>query len=95
MEILSESVKRKIREFFKDKPRQVFRNELDFQVQLAHYLLQSNLFTNVFMEYYVPKGYVSNYPWNSQIYIDIVVERKKAEDDSEFFLIELNTRQNL
>lgn len=84
MGTLSELVTTEIGNFFKGNPRQIFHNELDFQVQLAHHLLQSGHFTNVFMEYYVPKGCVSNYPWNSQIYIDIVVER-----DSEFYLIEL------
>lgn len=89
METLSKLVTKEIGNFFKGNPRQIFHNELDFQLQLANHLSCSGHFTNVFMEYYVPKGYVSNYPWNSQIYIDIVVERKVEGENSEFFLIEL------
>lgn len=84
METLAKSVKSEIGEFLGNTGRQIFHNELDFQLQLAHHLSCSGHFTNVFMEYYVPKDYVLNYPWDSQIYIDIVVER-----DSEFYLIEL------
>lgn len=64
--------------------KQIFHNELDFQVQLAFYLYRSKKFSNIFMEYYVPCDRVVDYPWESQIYIDIAVEL-----NSQFYLIEL------
>lgn len=64
--------------------KQIFHNELDFQVQLAFHLYNSGKFSKIFMEYYVPCDLVEDYPWKTQIYIDIVVELR-----SQFYLIEL------
>ena len=84
MERLSELVKSQIEEFLCSDKRVAFRNELDFQIQLAHHLLCSEKFTKVFMEYYIPQDMIKDYPWESQIYTDIVVEL-----NSKFYLIEL------
>lgn len=51
MGTLSELVTTEIGNFLGNTGRQVFRNELDFQVQLAYHLSCSRKFTNVFMEY--------------------------------------------
>ena len=63
MERLSELVKSQIEKFLCSDKRVAFRNELDFQIQLAHHLLCSEKFTKVFMEYYVPQDMIKDYPW--------------------------------
>lgn len=54
-----------------------FLREQDIQLYLANYLINSNEFDNVFIEYHVPSNIVANYLWTdvNNIYIDVVVEK--------------------
>lgn len=51
-----------------------FMREQDVQLYLANRLINSGLFDNVFIEYHVPHALIENYPWQNNIYVDIVVE---------------------
>jgi hypothetical protein len=68
-----------IRNFF-------FIREQDIQLYLANYLINSNLFDRVFLEYHIPSLLINNYPWadSNNIYIDIVIEK-----DNLFYPIEI------
>lgn len=99
----AEKVENEVLEFFDkykdgvtDKEGNVerpFLNELDVQLHLARYLQRPE--REVYLEYFVPnknksseKGLVEGYPWNSDIYIDIVVSEGKGKDRL-YYLIEL------
>ena len=51
-----------------------FLRELDIQIYLANYFINTNLYDNVYVEYHIPSNIIPNYPWGDNIYIDIVLE---------------------
>lgn len=71
----------------------LFMNECEIQLRLSHYLMETKHYGKVYVEYAVPlenlKAVAENhvkapikfgkeeYPWTSQMYIDIVVEKKR------------------
>ncbi|MFN3784158.1 MAG: hypothetical protein ACK4R6_09570 [Spirosomataceae bacterium] len=61
-----------------------FIREQDIQLYLANYLINSQLFDNVFIEYHVPSNLIVNYPWADINNIDIVLEK-----DGQFYPIEI------
>lgn len=71
----------------------LFSNESDLQLRLSCYLKLSGHYDRVEVEYYVPFQELqrldpslttANFPWDSDLYIDIVVEK-----DGQFVPIEL------
>lgn len=52
-----------------------FHSEEEVQINLAKFLLDSGTYNNVYVEYYVNRNLIPNYPWNNdkKISIDIVV----------------------
>ena len=71
----------------------LFSNESDLQLRLSCYLKHSGHYDRVEVEYYVPSQELqrlnaslttANFPWDSDVYIDIVVEK-----DGQFVPIEL------
>lgn len=60
---------------FLNKWPDLLRNEIDFQIHLGSYLLTSpNNYERIFFEYRVPNSWVkSDYVWDSNLRIDIVV----------------------
>lgn len=71
----------------------LFSNESDLQLRLSCYLKHCGHYNNVEVEYYVPYTELkqnnssltkANFPWQSDLYIDIVVEK-----DGKFVPIEL------
>ncbi len=52
-----------------------FLREIDIQIYLANYFINSNLYDNVFIEYHIPSNLIPNYQWGDNIYIDIVLEK--------------------
>lgn len=69
----------------------LFSNESDLQLRLSCYLKHSGHYDRVEVEYYVPlqelqrlNAKTKNFPWDSDLYIDIVVEK-----DGRFVPIEL------
>ena len=66
----------------------MFFNERDFQVNLANYLKNTKFYDNVFLEYTLPLGTVSNY--NCDIRVDIVLEKDKM-----YFPIELKYKTKM
>lgn len=71
----------------------LFSNESDLQLRLSCYLKHSGHYDRVEVEYYVPYQELqrlnaslttANFPWDSDLYIDIVVEK-----DGQFVPIEL------
>jgi len=54
-----------------------FHSEEEVQLLLVKYLINSNYFDNVFVEYYVHTHLIPNYPWQNdkKISVDIVVEK--------------------
>jgi hypothetical protein len=52
-----------------------FLREIDIQIYLTNYFINTNLFDNVFVEYHIPSNLIPNYPWGENIYIDIVLEK--------------------
>jgi hypothetical protein len=52
-----------------------FLREIDIQIYLTNYFINTNLFDNVFVEYHIPSNLIPNYPWGDNIYIDIVLEK--------------------
>lgn len=72
---LIEDVKSDIK-YFLEKRKNLFFNECDFQIHLAISLKESRKkYDNVYVEYFVPKNKLENYVWDSELYIDIVVEK--------------------
>lgn len=83
MTTLVDSVSEDIRNFLRSN-KEIFFNELDFQVHLAAYLRTSQHYDDVDVEYYIPYQTLKEYIWKSEVYIDIVVSR-----NGEFVPIEL------
>lgn len=52
-----------------------FLREIDIQIYLANYFVNTNEYDNVFLEYHIPSNLILNYPWSDNIYIDIVLEK--------------------
>lgn len=52
-----------------------FLRELDVQIYLTNYFINTNFYDNVFVEYHIPSNIIPNYPWGDNIYIDIVLEK--------------------
>jgi hypothetical protein len=52
-----------------------FHSEEEVQILLAKYLLNTGQYDDIFVEYYVNRELVPNYPWNNdkKISVDIVV----------------------
>ncbi|HHU34123.1 MAG TPA: hypothetical protein GXZ49_02705 [Bacteroidetes bacterium] len=78
-----------------DQRKNFFIREQDIQLYLANHFINSHLFDNVFIEYYVPSSLIPRYPWTdiNNIYIDIVLEK-----NNRFFPIEIKyktVRQDL
>ncbi|MDE6808530.1 MAG: hypothetical protein K2J42_00345 [Muribaculaceae bacterium] len=71
---LLDEVKADILTFLKSWP-DLLRNEIDFQIHLGSFLLTSpNRYERVFFEYRIPNSWVSSdYVWDSNLRIDIVV----------------------
>ncbi len=67
--------------------RTYFTREQDIQLYLASYLLNTNFYNNVFIEYHVPGILVPPYLLSdeSNSYIDIVLEK-----DNEFYPVEIS-----
>ena len=61
-----------------------FLRELDIQIYLTSYFVNTNFYDNVFVEYHIPSNLIPNYLWGDNIYIDIVLEK-----DALFYLIEI------
>ena len=70
---LLDSVRADVQSFLENNKKLMF-NERDLQMHLALYLLNTQKYTNVHMEYYVPYEKLSNYVWNNELRLDIVVE---------------------
>jgi hypothetical protein len=60
---------------FLENHKGFFHSEEEVQILLAKYLLNSGQYDDIFVEYYVNRELVPNYPWNNdkKISIDIVV----------------------
>lgn len=70
---------------FLESNNELLFNERDFQMHLATWLRNSsNRYDDVDVEYYVPKSELENYVWDSELRLDIVVEK-----DGEFCPVEL------
>lgn len=56
-----------------------FHTEKEIQILLAQYLLNTGMYDSVYVEYYVNKSLIPNYPWNNdkKISIDIVVRNNQ------------------
>lgn len=82
---LLQEVKADIVTFLKSWP-DLLRNEIDFQIHLGSFLLTSpNRYERVFFEYRIPNSWVkSDYVWDSNLRIDIVVYK-----NGEYLPIEL------
>ena len=52
-----------------------FHSEEEVQILLAKYLLNTGQYDDIFVEYYVNRELVPNYPWNNdkKISVDIVI----------------------
>jgi hypothetical protein len=63
-----------------------FHSEEEVQILLAQHLLNTGLYDNVFVEYYVNRQLIPNYPWNNdkKISVDIVIRI-----DNDFIPIEI------
>ncbi len=61
-----------------------FLRELDIQIYLTSYFVNTNFYDNVFVEYHIPSNLIPNYFWGDNIYIDIVLEK-----DGLFYPIEI------
>ena len=59
-------------------------NERDFQMHLATHLRQTKHYDDVDVEYYVPCDALENYIWNSELRLDILVQK-----NDEYLPIEL------
>lgn len=82
---LISEVKDDIKAFINSWP-DLLRNEIDFQIHLGSFLLTSpNQYERVFFEYRIPNSWVeSDYVWDSNLRIDIVVYK-----NGEYLPIEL------
>ena len=70
---------------FLESNEELLFNERDFQMHLATWLRKSaNDYDDVDVEYYVPKIELSNYVWDSELRLDIVVKK-----DGEYCPVEL------
>ena len=70
---------------FLESNEELLFNERDFQMHLATWLRNSaNLYDDVDVEYYVPKSELENYIWESELRLDIVVNK-----DGEYCPVEL------
>lgn len=69
---------------FLDNNNELLFNERDFQMHLATYLRESKHYDDVDVEYYIPQKELKGYVWQSELRIDIVVQK-----EGEYFLIEL------
>ncbi len=83
MSDLRVQIKNDIRVFVESR-RELMYNECDFQLQLAVFLRETGNYSEVLVEYYLPKQIVEKYDWDSNLYIDIVVRR-----DEEYCPVEL------
>lgn len=54
---------------------QLLFNERDFQMHLATYLRNTSKYDDVDLEYYVPHQALSNYIWESELRLDILVRK--------------------
>lgn len=76
------NVKDDLKRFFSNHQKELFFNEKDLQLHLALFLKETKHYCDVDVEYYVPKEELGKnetddykkYVWNSQLYIDIVVQ---------------------
>ncbi len=95
MATLKELVTLDIQDFFRIRGAMqvapMLFNEKEFQMQLVLFLNQSKAaYDNIYMEYFIPQTIFNKldktalYPWDSNLYIDIVVVK-----DGEYFPIEL------
>ena len=77
--ILLKGVWEDIKSFLNVKRHEPFYNERELQVKLASFLEQTKKYTHIYLEYYVPVKnnkkdvLLSDYQWNSEIRMDIVV----------------------
>lgn len=57
-----------------------FHSEQEVQILLAQHLLNTDSYNNVYVEYYVNRELIPDYPWNNdkKISIDIVVRKGSA-----------------
>ena len=83
MQKLIEVVKQDVLNFLNSNKELLF-NERDFQMHLATYLRNTSKYDDVDLEYYVPHQTLSNYIWESELRLDILVRK-----GSEFLPIEL------
>lgn len=78
---LQELVYQDIKHFISKEETRLFFNERDLQMHLAIYLLKSNKYDDVEVEYYIPvfndkkEKILDEYLWNSEIRLDIVVRK--------------------
>ena len=63
-----------------------FHSEEEVQILIAKYLLNTGVYDDIFVEYYVSRQLIPNYPWNNdkKISVDIVVRI-----DNDFIPIEI------
>ena len=78
MQKLIEVVKQDVLNFLNSNKELLF-NERDFQMHLATYLRNTSKYDDVDLEYYVPHQTLSNYIWESELRLDILV-RKGSEN---------------
>lgn len=71
---LADTLTRDIRDFIRQQ-RELMFNELDFQIQLALYLRSSGHYSDVDVEYSLPRDAMPGYDWDSNLRIDLVVSR--------------------
>ena len=84
MNALIDIVRQDVFAFLESNDELLF-NERDFQMHLATWLRNSsNRYDDVDVEYYVPKSELDDYVWDSELRLDIVVEK-----DGEFCPVEL------
>jgi hypothetical protein len=63
---------------FLDNYEGIFLSEAEIQIKLAKYLIETNDYNDVFVEYYVNTEVIESYPWATEkIFIDIVVRKEK------------------
>ena len=83
MELLNQA-KEDIRHFLSRKEGELLFNERDLQMHLANHLIGTGHYDDVDVEYYVPQKELTNYIWNNELKLDILLRK-----DDEFLPVEL------
>ena len=76
MKNLADIAEQDVLDFLRTNQELLF-NERDFQMHLATHLRQTKHYDDVDVEYYVPCDALENYIWNSELRLDILVQKNE------------------